>query len=812
MIHDLRFALRSLAKTPGTSLAFIFILALGLGANTAVFSVVEAVLLRPLPYERPEELVAVHSGASTEVGLFNLAEFCEYRARSRSFAGLAALGSFNTNLVDQGEAQLVQGLRVTPALFEMLGMKALRGRLLQPADEAAGAAKVAVISEEFWQARFGGRDDVLGRVVQLSGEARTIVGVVPAQFVMPLNGFNKEVMVPLQPEADATRHNHGAVHSWVVVGRLAPGVAPTQARADLAGVLALLKSERPETYTRFAGNTLVSLAEQISGDVRPVIGTVWGLVGSLLLLAAANLAGLLLVRGIGRRRELAIRAALGSSRGQLLRLLFAECLLLTIAGGVAGVLLARFGLTQLTALLPPGLPRANEIGFNGSVLAFTVIVSLGAGILPGLLPAWSFSRTDLRDAIQTSTRGSTGGAGVNRSRHWLVTVQIALAVALLACSGLFLRSFLAVGLERPGADPARTLTARVSQPQVGYPDREALWRFEREFRTRLTALPGVESVGATSLLALAPGLATSRFHVSGEPEPAGADLPSANYRLVTPGFFEAFGVRLLGGRFFQENDDLERPLVAVINATLAQRYFPEQDAVGRVLEIEDRNNSRRKFEIVGVVEDIKQRRLDDGPTLDVYVPFRQMETPAVPWIRLRTYWVLRAALPASALESAFRRELKAMDASIPVASVLTLEQVADRSLAVRRFTLVIVGVLTVTALLLTVAGIYSVMAYGVAQRTREIGVRMALGASVSAILRQVLSEGVGLLVRGATLGLLGAIGLSQLIAAQLYKTSPHDPLTLATAVAVLFVIGLVACWLPARRAAKVSPLVAMATE
>lgn len=812
MIHDLKFAFRSLAKTPGTSLTFILILALGIGSNTAVFSVVEAVLLRSLPYERPQELFAVRSAAASEVGLFNLAEFCEYRDRSRSFAGLAALGSFNTNLVDGGEAQLVQGLRVSPQLFEMLGVKPRRGRLLTVEDEAAAAAKVAVISEEFWAARFGARDDVIGRVVRLSGELRTIVGVVPAGFVMPLNGYNKEVIVPLQPDADATRHNHNGVHSLVVVGRLAPGVSEAQALADFASVLAALKRERPETYTRFDQNALVPLAQQISGDVRPVLGTLWGLVGSLLLLACANLAGLLLVRGIGRRRELAIRAALGSSRLQLLRLLFAECLLLTVTGGVAGALLANVGLEKLLALLPPGVPRAAEIGFNGPVLAFTLLVSFVAGILPGLLPLWSFSRTDLRDAIQTSTRGSTGSAGLQRSRHWLVTVQIALAVALLACSGLFLRSFLAVGLERPGADPARTLTVRVSQPEVGYPDREALWRFEREFRSRLGAIPGVEAVGATSLLPLAPGLATTRFKVATQEERAGVELPNANYRLVTPGFFEALGARLVSGRFLAETDDAAHPLVVVVGATLARKHFPGQDAVGQEIEIEDRADGRRKFQIVGVVEDVKQGRLDDAPTFDLYLPFHQMEPPAVPWIRLRTYWVLRAALPASTLEAAFRRELKAMDASIPVASVLTLEQVADRSLAVRRFTLVIVGVLTGTALLLTVAGIYSVMAYGVAQRTREIGVRMALGASIGAILRQVLGEGMGLMVRGAALGVLAALALSRLIAAQLYKTSPYDPLTLTSAIVLLFAVGLLACWIPARRAARVSPLVAMTAE
>lgn len=812
MISDLRFAFRSLAKSPGTSLAFILILALGIGANTAVFSVVEAVLLRPLPYERPQELHMVHSGASAQFGLFTVAELQAYRERVRAFAGFAAVGTFNTNLVEADEAQLVLGLRVTPNLFAMLGVKPLRGRLLAAADEALDAPKVAVISHALWQTRFGGRDDVIGRSVRISGEPRTIVGVIPPGFVVPFNNSNHEVVVPMQPEADPARHNHTGINSLGVIARLGPGVSETQAHADLDRILQGLKREHPDAYNRYDRNRLVPLREQISGDVRPVLATVWGLVGSLLLLAGTNLAGLLLVRGIGRRRELAIRAALGSSRAQLLRLLLAECLLLTLAGGVAGALLARAGLTQLLAILPPGVPRAAEIAFNMPALGFAMIVALGAGLLPGVVPLWSFSRADLREAMQSSMRGSTGGAGITRSRRWLVMVQIALAVVLLACSGLFLRSFLALAQERPGADPARTLTARISQPEVGYPDREALWRFEREFRQRLAALPGVEHVGAISLLPLAPGIATARFHVAGREEPVGADLPSASYRLAMPGYFEAFGLRVREGRTFRETDDIDRPLVVVIGATLAQRFFPHQNPIGQVLEVADLPAGRRRFEIVGVVEDVKQSRLDEEQTSDLYIPYRQMETPALPWMRLRTYWVVRSTMPAAALEAAFRRELKAMDASVPVASVLTLEQVADGSLAVRRFTLVIVGLLTATALVLTIAGLYSVMAYGVAQRTREIGVRMALGADVGTILGQVMGEGVGLMVRGAVLGVVVALAVSQLIAAQLYRTDPYDPLTLGVAVVLLFVIGLAACWWPARRAARVSPLMAMTVD
>jgi predicted permease len=414
--------------------------------------------------------------------------------------------------------------------------------------------------------------------------------------------------------------------------------------------------------------------------------------------------------------------------------------------------------------------------------------------------------------MQTSGRGNTGGPGLTRSRHWLASIQIALAVALLACTGLFLRSFRAVGAERPGADPTHILTARLNQNEAGFPNRDALVHFYENLRDRLAAIPGVETVGATSLLPLVQGLATTEFLVSGRTPPRDTDLPSANYRLVTPGYMETMGLRLLEGRRFGESDDLNHPLCVVIGENLARKFFPGQSALGQRIELNDSLAGRRTFLIVGVVGDVKQGRLDDAPSFDVYVPFRQMDDVAVPWIRLRTYWVLRSALPAATLETALRHEVHAIDPGIPVSAVQTMDSVADHSLAVRRFTLIIVGALTGAALLLTVAGIYSVMAYGVAQRSREMGVRLALGATPANILRQVLGEGLALMGTGAALGTLLAFLLAQLIAAQLYKVSPHDPLTLAAAVALLFVVGFLACWIPARRATRVSPLVAMTAE
>ncbi|HVU16592.1 MAG TPA: ABC transporter permease [Candidatus Didemnitutus sp.] len=812
MFSDLKFAFRSLRKTPGTSLAFVLILALGIGANTAVFSVVEAVLLRPLPYHKPAELVSLHSAAPNEVGLFNLAEYLAYRDRSRAFVGLSALGPFNTNLIDAGEPQLIQGIKVSPNLFGFLGIQPVAGRLLRPDDEPGSAAKVAVLGYEFWQQHFGGQADVVGRPVRLNGEVRTIVGVLPPGFIMPLNGYRNDVVVPLQPDLDSTRSNHSSVHYMRVVGRLAPGFGRAQALGDQTSVLASLRKDFPNAYVADGSNDFAPLADETTGPVRPVLTTLLGLVASLLLLACANLAGLLLVRGTGRRRELAIRSALGCSRHQLLRLLFAECLLLSVAGGLAGILIAQWGLDSLVAFLPPGLPRAEGIQFNSTILLFTSAMSLIAGIVPGLLPLWSFSRTDLRDAIQTAGRGNTGGAGITRSRHVLVSIQIGLAVALLACTGLFLRSFQKLGNERPGADPTHILTARLNQPESGYPDRDSLIHFYENLRDRLSAVPGVEHVGATSLLPLAQGLATTEFLISGQTVPRDTDLPSANYQLVTPGFVETMGVRLIQGRLFTESDDLKHPLSVIVGEHLAKKYFPAESPIGRRIEINDSLAGRRTFEIVGVISDMKQRNIDDAPSFDVYVPFRQMDGVAVPWIRLRTFWVIRSAQSAESLESALRREVHAIDAGIPVSSVQTMESVSDRSLAVRRFTLIVVGFLTSAALLLTIAGIYSVMAYGVVQRSREMGVRIALGATTGMILRQILLEGLVLMAAGAALGILLATGLSRLVAAQLYQISPHDPVTLASAIGLLFVVGFFACWIPARRATRISPLIAMTTE
>jgi putative ABC transport system permease protein len=810
MFFDLRYAVRSLLRTPGFAAVSVLILALGIGAITAVFSAVEAVLLNPLPYARPGELYCLHSATANQVGLFSLPEFCDYRDQNRTFQGLAAVGSFNTNLMDHGEAQYVRGLKVSAGIFNVLGARPEEGRLLAPDDDRPGAPRVVVISDGLWKKSFGGRADAVGRTVSINGQSYVIVGVLPSGFILPSVGFHNDICVPLQADADPARYAHGSLNYLWAIGRLAPGVTPAQALSDMAGILKDLRLHYPKEYAGNGDNVLVPLATQIVGDSRPMLLTLFGLVAALLLLASTNLAGLHLVRAIGRHHDFALRTALGASRIRLMRLVVAECLVLAVAGGAAGLMLADWGLKSLMALIPADLPRGQELGFNGAIFAFAALVSLGFGLAPALAPIWIVSRANLRGAIAAGGPRTAGGQ--RRVRHVLASVQVALALALLACTALFLRSFWAAGAQRLGFDAASAMSVRLTLPETGYGDPDALIRHYERLHARLTAVPGIESVGATSLLPLVPGLATIRFTVTGRPPVKDSEIPAANYRLVTPDYFKSMRIPLRQGRTFTDRDDRNHPLSIVIGSALAEAFFPKHDAIGQRLEIEDLAIGYRTAEIVGIVGDVKQGKIEDAPTFDIYVPYRQMDPVAVRWLRYRTFWVLRGSLPPAAMESALRREIRAEDPSIAISSVLTLEQVTDAAMAARKFTLLIVVFFAGTALILTIAGIYSVIAFGVAQRTREIGVRLALGAKAEQIFALILREGVGIVGFGAPAGILASLLLSQFIATQLYSVSPQDPGALIAAIILIAGIAFLACWLPARRAARVDPIVALRTE
>jgi predicted permease len=812
MLFEMKFAWRSLLKARGFTAAAVLILALSIAANTAVFSVVDGVLVKPLPYVRPGELYLFQSATANQLGLFNVLEYCTYRDRSRAFNDLIAIGTMNTTLADQSEAQLVQGLKLSASTFTALGLRPAAGRLLVPDDDRAEAPKVAVIGNALWYNHFGGKTEVIGRSVQIGGEPYTIVGVLPPEFILPVNGFNSDICVPLQADLSPERSRPAALHYLRVFARIAPGISRGQALADSSRILDEIRHEFPKDYAGDPQNVLRPLADEIVGDTRPVLLTLLCVVGALLLLACANLAGLLLVRTIGRQRELAIRSALGGSRSQLLRLLLAECAILAAIGGVAGLILTRWGLDLLLSLLPAGLPRMHELRLNGSVFAFAGIASVIAGLAPALAPLWIVSRTDLRAAFSSGGRSATPTARHQRLRHFLASIQISLALILLVCTGLFLKSFWALGSQSMGFEPSHTLTAKLTLPAAGYRDRRSLIAYYERLRPRLASIPGVLQVGTTSLLPLVGGLSTANFTIEGHPPANDADHPSANYRVVSQGFFEAMGIPLRQGRFLTEEDDDKHPFSIVVGAALADSLFPGHNALGKRLFVEDLESGARPAEIVGVVGDVKQSKLEDGATFDIYVSLRQMSSVSVPWIRYRNFWVLRTSTTPQLIEAAVRREIRAVDPGVPVTSVRTLEQVAHSAAAVRKFSLVIIGFFSAAALLLTIAGVYAVIAYGVGQRTREIGIRLALGATAGRILWLILSEGFGLVLTGSIVGVGVAIGLSHLIAAQLYGVNPRDPVAFAACVTFMFAIVFVASLLPAMRAAKVDPGVALHSD
>jgi predicted permease len=810
MIFDLRYAVRCLLRTPGFAAVSVLILALGIGAITAVFSAVEAVLLHPLPYAQPNQLYCLHSATVNQVGLFSIPEFCTYRDQNRSFQDVAAVSSFNTNLIDKGDAQFVQGLKVSAGIFNLLGARPAAGRLLVPDDDKPGAPKVVVISAGLWQRSFGGRADAIGRTVSINGLPYVIAGVLPYGFILPVIGFHNDICVPLQADADPQRYTHGSLNYLRVIARMAPGVTQAQAFSDMAGILKDLRAHYPKEYGGNGTNQIIPLATQIVGDSRPMLLTLFGLVAALLLLASTNLAGLHLVRAIGRHHDFALRTALGASRIRLMRLVIAEALVLAVVGGLAGLMLADWGLKSLLAFVPADLPRGHDLGFNATIFAFAAVVSLGFGLAPALAPVWLVSRADLRGALAAGGNRTAGGQ--RRFRQFLASIQVALALALLACTALFLRSFWAVGAQHLGFETSRALSFRLTLPETGYGDRAALVHHYERLQTRLASIPGVEKVGATSLLPLAPGLANVQFAVTGRPPLRDAEIPSANYRLVTEDFFESMRIPVRQGRVLNDRDDADHPLSVVIGSALAETFFPNHDAVGQRLDIQDTSTGYRTAEIVGIVGDVKQGKIEDAPSFDVYVSYRQMDPTAVRWLRYRTYWVLRGSLPSAAMESALRREIRAEDSSIAISSVQTLEQVTDAALAARKFTLLIVGFFAGTALILTIAGIYSVIAFGVAQRTREIGVRLALGAKAEQIFALIIREGLVIVCFGAPVGILASLVLSQFIASQLYGVSPSDPGALIAAVLLIAAIAFLACWLPARRAARVDPIVALRAE
>jgi predicted permease len=815
LIQDVRFSLRTLRKSPAFFGVAVVTLALGIGATVAAFSVVNSVLLRPFGFSNSEKLLWIYSQRPDNPRAnFSLPEYCDYRDQNTLFDGLAAIASFNPGLSDSGEPERVQGVKMTANAFTILGLRPLIGRTLISDDDKNGAEPVVLLSYGVWARRYAKNPDVVGRSVNVNGESRQIIGVLPSSFALP--NLDTDIVVPLQPESDPRRSVRSSVNFLRMVGRLKPQVTPQQAHAELDSIRQNLDRQYPNTYTEKIGLTIVPITEELVTNVRSVLLTIFCAAAALLLVGCTNLAGISLSRAGARQRELAVRTALGATRSRLVRLLLVESAILAMIGGSLGLTLEISGQGALLRLVPIDLPRIDSFAVDWKVFLFASAVTVLAMLACGLAPAWLLSRSDLRDALVSSGRGSAGGGVQSRLRTVLVAGQIALALVLLVNAVLLFRSFARLSSEQPGFDSSNVLTVRLSLPQITYTDRAAIIQFHEKLQPRLVALPGIQNAGLVSILPLAPKSVSYVPFVRPDRPPAKlGDRPNTNYRMVTPDYFRAMGIPLLAGRYFTEEDNGDRPPVVIISSVLAKNHFPDRSPIGQRLMIDDNDTGPRPVEIVGVVGPVKQANLETPARPDTYVPLRQVIKEGVPWLRNSIYCTAKMKPEVGGVGynvSQLRAAVRNVDPSVAVGNVRPMTEVLAAALASRRFSLLLIGLFAGAALFLAAAGSYAVISYGIQQRTREIGVRLALGATRGRILGMIFKEGALLLGAGVAAGFGIALLLARLVASQMYGISEHDPLSFAIVVLLLTMIALLACWVASRRALNVDPVVALRSE
>jgi predicted permease len=804
--QDLRYGARMLVKQPGFTLIAIFTLALGIGANTAIFSVVNGVLLKPLPYRAPEQLIRVFETSRTQPK-FPMAQgnFQDFRAQNSTLAGLALYTRRDQELSQDGKPERLAALGITAGYFELLGMQPLLGREFRREDELPESSPGVILSHALWQRRFNGDAGVIGKSVILSGRQHTIIGVMPAgvQHVggdyrsMP-HGETVDVWGPLQMPAQAGRGGHFCN----AVGRLKPGVSVAQANADLNVIAERLAQQFPNTNQPFR-IAVKSLHEEIVGRSQTMLLILLGAVFFVLLIACVNVANLLLARATVREREIAVRTAVGAGRWRIVRQLLTESLLLALMSSAVGILLAQWAIDALSGLGPEQLPRLQAISIDGRILLFTLGLTILTGILFGLAPALQAGQINLNELLKEGGRSGVGQRQ-RRLRDGLVVVEVALALVLLIGAGLLIRSFWKLQQADPGFNPERVLTASLSLPNVRYSDPPKVAAFQQQLLERVAALPGVQSAGFTSDLPWTGYDENAGFTIEGKTFPPN-DGPGGRYHFVSADYFSTVGVPLVAGRFFNANDRLTSPNVVLINRALAERYWSGESAVGKRFTFNSRPQEKDWYTIVGVVGDVKD------------FPHSPAAEPAFYWAMMQqaprqVILAVRGSADPLGLVEAIRNEVRALDKDLPLAEIKPLQTVAATALASQRFTLWLVGFFAGTALLLAALGIYSVLSYLVAQRTQEIGVRMALGAQFGDVLKLVIRQGMTLVLLGVVVGLVAAFGLTRLMKGLLYQVSASDPLTFVAIGLLLTLVALIACWIPARRATKVDPLIALRYE
>jgi putative ABC transport system permease protein len=804
MITDIGYALRSLIKQPAFAAVVILTLALGIGANTAIFTVVNAVVLRPLPFQDAERLAMIWTTKETnQEQPLSFADYNDLKTQTKSFIRVGAASPlWNFTLTGAGEPEPLQGMYVSANLFELLRVSPERGRNFTAEEDRIGGTPVAIVSHGLCERQFGGDPDIVGKQIMISGVSATVIGVMPANF--QVLDPAAEVWVPLAQNQFASSARQ--VRLLSVVGRLAGDLTPVAANAEVNGIAREWASQYPDSNAG-VGMRVVSLHQQVTGKVRPALLLLLGAVGLVLLIACANIVNLMLVRSASRQKEIAVRAALGAGRLRLLRQLLTESITLSLLGGGAGVLLGSWGVQALVALNPIPIPRYNQIRLDLTVLAFTLAVSTITGVLFGIAPAWQTLKFDLHTALKEGGRAAIANAGQRRLSSLLVIAETAMAMILLIGAGLLLKSFAHLLDVKPGFVTENVLTMQVGLPNAAYQQPQKRVAFLQQLETNLRSAPEVASVGFVTRLPLMSTLnnITTFLAIEGGEVPP-AERPEIDFRRASTGYFQTMGIPLLAGRLVTEQDITNNTGAVLINEAMAKRFWPGEDPIGKRISTATSTGQQTQWQtIVGVVGSVRHLGLDVEPRPEIYY-----HTNTVP--PFGPVVVIRTTSDPQRLISIARAKVRELDPNVSISNVNTMEQLVAQSVAQRRFGMFLVGIFAALALVLAVVGIYGVVSYSVAQRTTEIGVRMALGASTIDVLKLVLKNGMTLALIGVGVGLAGAFAATRLMAAVLFDVKPTDVATFAIVSVGLILVALLACYVPARRATKVDPLVALRYE
>jgi predicted permease len=782
VLRDIRYSLRALRHTPAFTLGAIVTVALTVGATTAIFSVVYAVLLRQLPYRNVDRVFWVWSDQpGRDRTPFNVPDFIDYRDGARTLDGLAGFFNYGASLSDDAAGERLQGLRATGNFFDVLGAHPRLGRLLQPGDERPGADHVVVLTERLWMRRFGGDAGVVGRSIRLNGDAYVVVGVLAPGFVTPVRDV--EFVMPFSPDHDPRRGARNSLNFIIGVGRLGDRTSERQAVDELAGMARRLQQRFPVENARKRGVQLVKVIDGIVGPFRSALLTIFASVGALLLLACANLANLMLTRATGRRKDIAVRRALGASPSAVARQCLVESMIVGLAGGALGVLLARWGVVGLLAFAPTELPRTGEVRIDVPVLVFSLFVSMATGALFGVIPALVSARVDVREALQDNSRGAT--AAGRRLRGALVSSEVAIALVLLIVMTMLAKSFANVQAVKPGFDATGVLSARLSLPPKRFTNRAAIVTFQRALQERVAALPGVSGTGAVTLPPLVGLFSRVPFTVEGrviERE----RVPLAQFRTVSAGYFETLRIPLKRGRTFSERDTDRTQPAAIVNEALTERWLDGLDPIGARLLVDDSDGPPRPIEIIGVVGNVQQIALDGKePTWDLYVTYPQIHADTLGGAVSNMFWMTRTSGDPLALSTAFAREVRRVDPDVVASQIRPLDRNPIDALAPRRFSVSLMAGFGVAAFVLALTGIYAVIAYSVSQRAREIDIRVALGARRANITRLFVGEGARFISAGLVVGLALAIGVVRLVSTMLFGIDVGHVATFAQVSAVV---------------------------